>query len=105
LLPQEKGSSCSIPKEKQEKLGCFFAGDGRINVQPNLVAMHGLWLRHHNNIARLLAKQNPKLDDETLFQETRRIIIAQIQMITINEFLPAILGVKNRITFVMQLLN
>ncbi|EPB79754.1 animal hem peroxidase [Ancylostoma ceylanicum] len=37
-------------------------------------------------------KLNPTWDDEQLFQEARRIVIAQIQFVTLSEYLPLLLG-------------
>lgn len=56
--------------------------------------MHTLWHREHNRIAEELSVLNPQWDDETVYQETRRIVIAEMQSITYNEWLPMVVGRK-----------
>jgi hypothetical protein len=70
----------------------FVAGDVRVNEQIGLTAMHTLFVREHNWWAERIATQNPTFSEEEIYQEARRIVTAEIQVITYNEFLPAVLG-------------
>ena len=67
----------------------------RANEQFVLIGLHTLWLREHNRVAAALAKNNPEWDDERLFQEARRVTVAEYQHIIYNEWLPLVLGNAN----------
>ncbi|XP_065940288.1 peroxidase-like protein [Magallana gigas] len=79
------------PEEIQAKFPCFAAGDHRQSETPTLTVPHITWLRRHNLIADALRAATGITNDEILFQETKRIVIAELQHVTYNEFLPAIL--------------
>ncbi|EMI19441.1 heme peroxidase, animal [Rhodopirellula maiorica SM1] len=68
------------------------AGDIRVAENLGLTSMQTLFLREHNRIADDIADDNPDWSDEEIFQAARTIVIAEIQSITYNEFLPALLG-------------
>jgi hypothetical protein len=70
----------------------FVAGDIRANEQSGLTAMHTLWVREHNRVADAYAAANPGATDEDIFQAARRVVGAEIQAITYNEWLPTLLG-------------
>ncbi len=67
-------------------------GDMRVNEQTGLTMIQNLLLREHNRIADTLQRWNPTWSDEILYQESRRIVAAEIQHITYNEWTPLILG-------------
>ena len=67
------------------------AGDVRANENVALTSIHTLFLREHNRIVASLART--RLSNEEKFQIARRVVGAEVQYITYNEFLPN-LGVQ-----------
>jgi peroxidase len=70
----------------------FAAGDVRANENIELTAVQTLFVRNHNRLAGQLHNLNPTWTDEQLYQEARKLNIAEEEIITYTEFLPAILG-------------
>ena len=72
----------------------YVAGDVRANEQVGLTAIHTLFMREHNRLADEIAAANPGWDDEQIYQRARKLVGAEIQAITYQEFLPALLGTE-----------
>jgi hypothetical protein len=70
----------------------FAAGDSRANENLELTALETLFVRNHNLIATQLQKEHPDWTDEQLYQEARKINIAEYQSIIYNAWIPAVLG-------------
>ena len=70
----------------------IFIGDTRVNEHPLLTLMHLIWVREHNRVADEIVKIAPRHSDEFYYQQARRIVIAEIQHITYNEYLPVMIG-------------
>ena len=70
----------------------FLAGDIRVNEQVGLICMHTLFMREHNRLADLIATTIPDYTDEDIYQLARKLVGAEMQVITYHEFLPALLG-------------
>ncbi|XP_013174136.1 PREDICTED: peroxidase-like isoform X2 [Papilio xuthus] len=76
---------------------CYLLGDTRGNQSPQLTALHIILVNEHNRIADALSTLNPHWDDEKIYQEARRIAIAETQHINYYEYLIILLGKNNMI--------
>lgn len=81
--------TCALKKRGD---ACYLVGDPRIDQNTDLSVFQILLLREHNRLANELQRINMHWDDETVFQEARRIHIAQVQKITFSDWLPLTLG-------------
>jgi hypothetical protein len=70
----------------------FVSGDIRTNEQAGLTSIHTLWMREHNHWADRIATETSLTTDEEIFQAARKIVNAEMQAITYNEWLPALTG-------------
>ncbi|KAI1288320.1 Peroxidasin [Halotydeus destructor] len=71
---------------------CFLAGDTRANEQLGLTAMHTLFVREHNRIAKQLTLMNRRWSGEKVYQTARLIVGAMMQKITYSDWLPMVIG-------------
>jgi hypothetical protein len=70
----------------------FLAGDIRANENLLLTSLQTVFMREHNRLVDRIVAQQPWLNADQQYQLARKIVGAEIQAITYNEFLPALLG-------------
>ena len=75
--------------------GCSLVGDVRGDENIALHAMHTIWVREHNRIARQLKKAKPSTRGETIFQTTRKIVGAIWAKLVFEEYLPSLVDLKS----------
>ena len=93
LLPLNSDGSITMANNgPAPNTDLFVTGDVRGNENIELTAIQTLFVREHNRQAGILAKLHPTWNDEQLYQGARQIVIAEIQSITFNQYLPALLG-------------
>jgi len=67
----------------------FVAGDDRAAENPVLTSIHTLFVREHNRICDSLIRLGMR-NDEQMYQIARKMVGAEIEAITYQEFLPAL---------------
>ncbi|WP_411819306.1 peroxidase family protein [Hyphococcus formosus] len=92
LLPFNKDNLPNANGAAPDPTKLFIAGDVRANEQVGLTVMHTLFVREHNRWADIIRNRRPWYSDEDIYQAARRMVIAEIQVITYEEFLPALIG-------------
>ena len=92
LLPLNKDGFENAPNKDDQSM--FLAGDIRANEVSILTAMHTLFVREHNRRCDQITSKHHDLSDEKIYQRARRYVGALEQVITYEEFLPALLGKK-----------
>ncbi|XP_069057910.1 eosinophil peroxidase-like [Pleurodeles waltl] len=71
---------------------CFIAGDRRASEHTGLITLHTLFVREHNRLAGILKTLNPRWNGEKIYQESRKIVGAMMQIITFRDYIPNLLG-------------
>lgn len=68
----------------------YVAGDVRANENPLLIAYHTLFVREHNRLCDEEKEKHPGWNDERLYQQARKKLIAYYQKIIYNDWLPSL---------------
>lgn len=92
LLPYNTGGLPNANDGPFPNNEMFVAGDIRSNENIELTSLQTLFMREHNRQATILAGLHPRWTDEQLYQGARQIVIAEVQSITYNQYLPSLLG-------------
>jgi peroxidase len=78
----------SMANDADHTVKTFVTGDIRGTEHPGITALHTLFVREHNKICDRLKSQGFS-NDEEIYQKARKEVGALIQVITYQEFLPA----------------
>jgi hypothetical protein len=90
-LNQEEGGIANDAHQVSDS-ELFVAGDKRVNENVELESQQTLFMRNHNRLAAQLHSLHPTWTDEQLFQEARKLNIAEYQNIVFNGYVPSIVG-------------
>ncbi|KAG8180699.1 hypothetical protein JTE90_005796 [Oedothorax gibbosus] len=79
-------------KDNKKKTSHFRVGNPLAHENPFILAINIIFYRYHNVIAKSISENNTDWDDEKIFNEARKLVVASLQNVIVNEWLPAFLG-------------
>ena len=99
LLMIRDGALCELRMQTGNMLpahpghaGHFLAGDERVTEHSMLTALHTVLAREHNRLCGVLRGTQPDWTETDRFWKARQIVVAKMQKITYEEWLPTLLG-------------
>jgi hypothetical protein len=92
LLPYNTGGLANQNQGPTPANQLFLAGDIRANENLMLTSLQTVFMREHNRVVDRIAATQPGLSANEQYYLARKIVGAEIQAVTYNEFLPALLG-------------
>ena len=83
-----------LPRIEGDRFNLFDAGDIRVNENAILTSYHTIFAREHNRMCNEILKISPLMSDEEVFQTARNYVVGLLQKITMDDFLPILIGKK-----------
>ena len=92
LLPYNTGGLTNQNNGPTPANQLFLAGDIRANENLLLTSLQTVFMREHNRLVDRIATLKPGLTAQEQYNLARKLVGAELQAITYNEFLPALMG-------------
>ena len=92
LLPYNTGGLTNQNNGPTPSNQLFLAGDIRANENLLLTSLQTVFMREHNRLVDRIATLKPGLTAQEQYNLARKLVGAELQAITYNEFLPALMG-------------
>lgn len=92
LLPYNTGGLTNQNNGPTPANQLFLAGDIRANENLLLTSLQTVFMREHNRLVDRITTLKPGLTAQEQYNLARKLVGAEIQAITYNEFLPALMG-------------
>lgn len=85
--------------------GNFFCGDQRCGEHAILTTLHTLLIREHNKWCDTLAAEHPEKSENDRYWWARALVVSIMQRITLEEWLPALLGTQAELLITVPVKN